>query len=111
MMHLLSSTQAVQTVPLNIVRENGRSQIYLGLPRSLTLGEIKKVMRLCITKSEERGAACQGRLAGVFMQGKVAPRFVVWVSTWGRNEAALCDELLSELPRLLRAPVVPVFRH
>lgn len=118
MMHLLIRTQSVHSVPLNIVRENGRSQIYLGIPRSLTLGESIKVVRFCADKSQQHGAQCEGVLAGTFTpktasrpQGMVVPRFVVWASTWRRNEALLRDELLRELPRLLGAQVVPVVRH
>lgn len=112
MLHLLSRPSSRHTVPLNIIRRNGRSEIYLGIPRSLTLGQVKAVMRFCAEKSEAYGAQHQGVLAGVFTpQGEHVPRFVVWVSTWQRKEDAILGELVPTLPSLLQAPVIPVIRH
>lgn len=112
MLQLLPGVQSGHSVPLNIVRKKRRSQIYIGIPRSLTLGEIKKVMRTCAACSERRGAVCEGTVIDAFTpQGQITPRFVVVMSARRRKEELLTEELLMALPHLLHAPVVPVVRH
>lgn len=112
MIQLLFMRRRQLAVPLNVVRRGVQSDFYIGLPRFLKMGELRNVIKGCTECGERRGVAIAGStIQGFTADNKTAPRLVIKLSVWRCQEAALKSDLLSVLPPLLRAPVIPVERH
>lgn len=109
----LFENNAARPVPLNVEhKKSRRSLISIGLPHTLSLGEISAVIRICQECSDARQAFFEGRLVDVFTpSGKMAPRFVARLLAWRRQEHHLLMELRGSLQPILRVPMIPVWRQ
>lgn len=109
----LFKNNPAQTVPLNIEHKaGGRLIINIGLPHTLSLGEVSAVMRLCQECSDGRQAHFQGLVIDVFTTAnKMTPRFVASVLAWRCQEKVLLEELQSKLQPIFHVRMVPVWRH
>ncbi len=98
-----------QAVPLNMVRKGPQSDFYIGLPRFLLMGEMKKVIRGCRECGVRRGTTAEA-IVGFDVSDGTGPRHLIKLTVWRCQESALKDDLLTVLRDLLHVPVIPVVR-